>query len=157
MLRPTMSLLLSWLFVTCALGAVIGEPKRPYQDREDDRHRRHTEIVQHQRHEYEVVFQGTVDGTMTRMPIGYAAFVQGWQPNRSVVVENVGESDVRNPRLVVGGRGNWHSLSSIVAEAVGGYTSEADRARAIYEFARRQRFHACTWDGECSDALKAQR
>ncbi len=92
---------------------------------------------------------------MTRSPIGYAAFTQGWQPNRSVLIENLGTTDVRNPRLVVNGRGDWRTLASIVAEATSGWTSEADRARAIWEFVRRQRFHACTWDNECSDAVKA--
>ncbi len=151
-----------WLIcvVLCLLAAsspaaTIGPPKRPYQDREDDRPCEHTEAITEGRHSYSVPFRGTIDGTMTRMPVGYAAFVQGWQPNRSVKIENVGQSNVRNPWLAVNNRGDWRSLESIVAEATRGWTEPADRARAIWEFVRRQRFHACTWDEECSDALKA--
>jgi len=138
-----------------SLGAVIGEPKKPYEDREDDKPRVHTKVITSDRQEYTIEFGGTIDGSTTRMPIGYAAFVQGWQPNRSVKIENMGQTDVKNPWLTVNGRGDWRTLDSIVAEATRGWTTPGDRARAIWEFVRRKRFHACTWDGECSDALKA--
>ncbi len=137
-----------------ALGAVIGEPKKPYADRPDDKPCEHVEPIQQSPWSYEIEFRGTVDGAMTRMPIGYGAFVQGWQPNRSVLIENVGDSDVHNPRIVLNGKRNWHSLEAVVAEATRGYTTPADRARAIWEHERRQRFHACTWDAECNDVLK---
>ena len=143
------------LFAMPVLGAVVGEPKKPYADRDDDIPREHVEEIADGRHEYTIEFKGTVDGAMTRTPIGYGAFTQGWQPNRSVLIENVGETDVVNPRLIVNGRRDWPALESIVAEATRGCESEAEKARAIWEFVRRQRFHACTWDGECSDALKA--
>ena len=146
-------------FVACcltsqALGAVLGEPKQPYRDRPDDKPCQHVESIGQSPSTYEIEFRGTVDGTMTRMPIGYAAFVQGWQPNRSVLIENVGKTDVHNPRIVAGGKRNWRTLEDIVAEATGEHTTPADRARAIWEYQRRQRFHACTWDAECNDALK---
>jgi len=143
------------VLAVAARGAIIGEPKQPYRDRDDDESRVHTEVIAGDRHEYVIEFRGSIDGTMTRMPIGYAAFRQGWQPNRSVMIENVGQTDVKNPWLVVNGHGDWRTLELIAAEATRGWTTEADRARAIWEFVRRQRFHACTWDGECSDALKA--
>ncbi len=143
------------LLAAPAAGAVIGEPKKAYPDRPDDVAREHVVEVTAARHEYGIQFAGTVDGRMTRSPIGYAAFAQGWQPNRSVLIENLGTTDLQNPRLVVNGRGDWRTLASIVAGATRGWTSDADRARAIWEFVRRQRFHACTWDNECNDAVKA--
>ncbi len=149
------TLLLVVLISAPLFAAKIGEPKTPYQDRPDDKPQDHVELVSQSDHIYEIKFRGTIDGTMTRMPIGYAAFVQGWQPNRSLSIENVGDTDVRNPRIVVGGKRNWQTLEDIVAEAAGSYTSPADKARAIWELRRRNRFHACTWDGECSDALKS--
>ncbi len=145
---------LSFLVVTHALGAVIGEPKKPFDDRADDKPCQHQEVVRAGSHTYEIQFHGTVDGTMTRDPIGYGAFVQGWQPNRSVLIENTGQTNVLNPRIAVNGRRNWWTLEEVVAEATGGCTTEADRARAIWEFSRRHRFHACTWDSECNDVLK---
>jgi hypothetical protein len=71
-----------------------------------------------------------------------------------VLIENIGKTDVHNPRIVVNGKRRWWSLEEIVAEATRGYTEPADRARAIWEFHRRQRFHATTWDAESSDAVK---
>jgi putative Ig domain-containing protein len=144
----------TWLVASQLLGAVIGDPKKPYEDLNDDKQCQHQEIVQDSTHAYQINFRGTIDGTMTRDPIAYGAYVQGWQPNRSLLIENVGQTDVLNPRIVVNGRRNWCTLDNVVAEATKGYTSDADRARAIWEFLRRQRFHACTWDGECNDVLK---
>ncbi|HID74795.1 MAG TPA: hypothetical protein EYP56_02220, partial [Planctomycetaceae bacterium] len=137
-----------------ARGAVIGQPKKAYQDLPTDKPCQHTESVQSSPHEYRIQFRGTVDGTMTRMPIGYGAFEQGWQPNRSVLIENVGTTDVHNPRIVVNGKRKWFCLEEIVSEVVQRYDTPAERARAIWEQQRRRRFHACTWDAECNDAVK---
>jgi hypothetical protein len=117
--------------------------------------REHVQMVSSSRDEYSIDFRENIDGAMTRAPIGYAAFKQGWQPNRSVQIENVGTTDVHNPWLTVNGRRNWRTLESIVAEAARGAETDPERARAIWEFARKHRFHACTWDNECSDAIKA--
>jgi len=106
-------------------------------------------------HRYQIELGGTIDGAMTRDPIGYAAYRQGWQPNRSALIENVGETDLVNPWLAVNGRRRWRTIHDIVAEATRGTTTTADKARAIWEHHRRLRFHACTWDAECSDAVKA--
>lgn len=40
---------------------------------------------------------GNVDGVMARMPISYGAYYQGWQPNRFMRLENIGDTDVVNP------------------------------------------------------------
>ncbi len=138
-----------------AAGAGVGQPKAAYQDRPDDRPQQHVETIGRSPHGYAIAMRGTVDATMTRLPVGYAAFVQGWQPNRSVLIENVGTSDVRNPRIVVNEKRRWHTLAEVATEATRGYTTSADRARAIWEFRRRNRFHATTWDGESSDLVKA--
>lgn len=153
-MRCFVVLCVTWLAASHVAGAVIGEPKKLYEDLNDDKQCEHHEIVQDGAHAYEIEFRGTIDGSMTRDPVAYGAYVQGWQPNRSVLIENVGETDVLNPRIVVNGRRNWCSLDDVVAEATRGYTSDTDRARAIWEFLRRQRFHACTWDNECNDVLK---
>ena len=137
-----------------ASGAVVGDPKKPYQDLPDDHSRSHTETITRAEHAYRIQFRGTVDGRMTRMPVAYGAYLQGWQPNRSVIIENVGSSDILSPRIIVNGKRNWRTLKDVVAEAVGDHTESADRARAIWEYQRRNRFHACTWDKECNDVIK---
>ena len=153
-MRRLTALCLVCLAAIQAFGAVIGEPKAPYDDHPNDRPCNHQETIQDSPHTYEIEFRGTIDGTMTRDPVAYGAYIQGWQPNRSLLIENVGQVDVVNPRIVVNGRCNWWTLAEVVAEATKGYTTEADRARAVWEFLRRQRFHACTWDNECNDVLK---
>ena len=134
--------------------AAHGPAKEPYEDLPGDKACRHVEAISGSPHGYKIALRGTVDGTMTRGPIGYAAFRQGWQPNRSVRIENVGDSDLRNPRIEVNGRRVWWTIQDIVADATRGAKTPPERARAIWEFCRRHRFHACTWDAECYDALK---
>jgi hypothetical protein len=147
--------LLLGLAAVGASAAVVGQPKKPYESIAGDAPRERVEMIQGAPHKYVIDFRGAVDGTMTRMPVGYAAFVQGWQPNRSVLVENVGQTIVRNPRIVVNGKRIWATTAEVIADATRGYSSPEDRARAIWEFRRRSRFHATTWDPECSDAIKA--
>lgn len=153
-MRTMLSVCLGLCLAGHTSAAVIGRSKRAYDDRPDDKPCRHVETISKSPWTYGVEFAGTVDGVMTRTPIGYAAFEQGWQPNRSVLIENAGQTDVQNPWIVVGDKRNRRTIEDIVAEATRGYTNAGDRARAVWEFQRRQRFHACTWDAECNDPLK---
>src|SRR5689334_1586346 len=63
--------------------------------------RRHEEAIDAGRHEYRIRQGGTMDGTNCRSPIGggFAIWEQTWESNRSVRLENVGDSDVVNPWL----------------------------------------------------------
>ena len=153
-MRASVALCVAYAMAVAAFASVLGPPKKPFKDRPDDKPRSHTETVRECPHGYAIELRGTVDGTMTRMPVGYGAYRQGWQPNRSVLIENVGPSDVRNPCIIVNGKRKWRTLQEVAAEATRGHTSAADKARAIWEAHRRRRFHACTWDAECSDAVK---
>ncbi|MBM4034254.1 MAG: hypothetical protein FJ291_21100 [Planctomycetes bacterium] len=92
---------------------------------------------------------------MTRMPISYGAYHQGWQPNLFARIENIGETDVANPWLTVNGLGDWRTVQKIAEEATRGCRSHAEKARALWEWERHHRFHATTWDAEASDAVKA--
>jgi hypothetical protein len=88
------------------------------------------------------------------MPISYGAYYQGWQPNRFMRLENIGDTDVVNPWITINGKRNWRTLKDIADEATAGCTSEREKARAVWEFQRNHRFHATTWDRECDDAVK---
>jgi len=137
-----------------ALAAFQGPP-RPFPALEPGDHEVvKTVSIEAAHKSYTLTFRGTVDGVMTRMPISYGAYHAGWQPNRFVRLENVGETDVVNPWLVVNGRRNWQTLESIVAEGIAGCQTDAEKAQALWELEKHSRFHACTWDGECSDAVK---
>ena len=136
------------------LAAYQGPPMKPQQPLPDDRDKTAVVDIAASPHAYELRMDATVDGVMTRMPIGYAAYEQGWQPNRFVRMKNVGETDLINPRLVVNGKRKWQTLEEIAREAVGDYTADRDKARAVWEFTRHHRFHATTWCAECNDAVK---
>jgi len=100
---------------------------------------------------------GTMDGPSTRDPIGYAAWDQAFEPNRSVRLENVGETPVVNPWLLVNGKHRWRTVQEIIEEIVGELppnASDRERAIAIWEFEKHHRFHATTGDAECLDPVK---
>ncbi|MFB3829620.1 MAG: transglutaminase domain-containing protein [Bryobacteraceae bacterium] len=117
------------------------------------------ETISSARHEYTIRMGGSVDGAATRDPVIYSAWKQGYEPMRSVKLENLGDTDVVNPWILVNGKGNWRTAADIAAEAIRAYgdpakMSGAEKARAIWEFLRRHRFHATTGDFEVRDPVK---
>ncbi|MDD4869372.1 MAG: Ig domain-containing protein [Kiritimatiellae bacterium] len=156
MLAFRMSILIFCFFfpVLRLCAAIQGLPAKPWDDLPTDRPRTQQIVVTTSPKQYEIVMDSTVDGVMTRMPVGYSAFHQGWQPNRFVRLENIGDTDVINPWLTINGKRKWRSLQELTREATGSYQTDADKARAVYEFTRQHRFHACTWDREVDDAVK---
>ncbi len=125
------------------LRAICGGPARA-----------HTEAIGSGKHAYTVRMGGNIDGEMTRDPVGYWAFDQFWEPNLSVRLENVGEAPVVNPWLQRSGRPDTRSVRSIVDHLVSPSMSAAERARRLWEFEIRNRFHASTNDAEVEDAIK---
>src|SRR6266849_1902347 len=81
--------------------------------------KRHVEEIGSGRHAYAIRQEGTMDGTNCRSPIGVGmmdgpATQQTWESNRSVRMENLGETDVINPWL--SNRSNsFRTLDEIVA------------------------------------------
>ncbi|MHC4625526.1 MAG: hypothetical protein ACYTDV_00975, partial [Planctomycetota bacterium] len=126
-----------------------GPPKVKWRSIEGDREKTYEEVVDTDSHAYSVRMGGNIDGVMTRMPVSYGAYYQGWQPNRFTRIENIGETNVVDPWITVNGKRNWRTLKEIADDATAGCTSECEKARAVWEFQRNRRFHATTWDGEC--------
>lgn len=157
-MKKLTAIALLMVVVSAATASVVGEPRRPQADLSNGRVAPPYEALLTARtrvpHSYTVLVRGNLDGTMTRMPISYAAYRQGWQNNVSCRIENVGDMDVINPWLTINGVGDWRTLDNIVAEATRGCINDAEKARAIWEWERKHRFHACTWDAECDDAVK---
>lgn len=149
-----LTVLMPAMDVGVAFSARQGPPKAKWQSIEGDQEKMHEEVVATGSHAYRVRMAGNIDGVMTRMPISYGAYYQGWQPNRFVRLENIGDTDVVNPWITVNGKRNWRALKDIAGEATAGCTNDCERARAIWEFQRNHRFHATTWDRECDDAVK---
>ena len=137
-----------------AFGVHKGPPKAVWESIASDQEKTYEIVVTSNFRDYEVTMGGSVDGVMTRMPMSYSAYHQGWQPNRFLRLENIGTTDVVNPWITVNGKRNWQTLKDIADEATAESTTESEKARAIWEFHRNHRFHACTWDAECNDAVK---
>jgi len=106
------------------------------------------------RHDYEVTMEGQFDGEMTRDPVGYWAYDQYWEPNLFVRMENVGEEPVVNPWLRRKDRPDTRTMQGIVEHVLKPGMSDAEKARAIWEFEIKQRFHATTDDDEVKDVIK---
>jgi len=117
--------------------------------------RRHTEDITTAKQEYRVEHGGTMDGTNCRSPIGgsFGVWDQSWESNRSVRMENVGETDVINPWLS-NGRNEVRTLKEIVAGAVRRSMTDREKAIALWRLQTTHRFHATTNDAEVNDPVK---
>ena len=114
----------------------------------------HIETITTALHTYTIGVEGTMDGTNTRDPIGYGNYQQAWETNLSVRLENMGDEVLKNPWITVNGKRHWRSIEDILAEILDDGMSEAEKARAIWEFARKHRYHFTTGDDEVKDTVK---
>lgn len=114
----------------------------------------HTEVIKQDSQMYEIKMGGKIDGLMTRDPVGYWAYDQYWEPNLYVKLENIGNTVVINPWLRRTDKPDTRSVQSIVDYVIKPGMSDAEKARALYEFEIRRRFHATSSDDEVKDAIK---
>jgi len=100
--------------------------------------RQHVETLGAAPHTYEVTMGGTLDEFNTaRYPDTYGGSKRldwGFQPNEYLVLENVGASDVVDPRIVIDGRRDWFSAETILAGILKPGMSDAEKALAIWAF-----------------------
>ncbi|RPH39030.1 MAG: hypothetical protein EHM91_12965, partial [Planctomycetota bacterium] len=110
---------------------------------QDDLPRRHVEDITAAKQEYRIAHGGTMDGVNCRSPIGggYGIWTQSWESNRSVRMENVGDTDLINPWLS-NGRNDFRSIKEIVAGAVKPGMTDREKAIAIWRRQTAHRFHA---------------
>jgi acetyl esterase/lipase len=115
----------------------------------------HTEVITTAKQEYRIVQGGTMDGTNCRSPIGgsFGVWDQAWESNRSVRMENVGETDVVNPWLS-NGRNDFRNLNGMVAGALRPGMTDREKAIALWHLQTTHRFHATTNDTEANDPVK---
>jgi hypothetical protein len=100
--------------------------------------------------QYAIVQGGTMDGQNCRSPQGvWQPFQQTWESNRSVRMENVGQTDVVNPWLS-NGRNDFRTLSAIVARAVEPGMTDAEKARALWWQQTQYRYH---YEGDNKELL----
>jgi hypothetical protein len=116
--------------------------------------RRHVQEIEAGRQEYHVVQGGTMDGRNCRSPQGvWTPFEQIWESNRSVRMENVGQTDVVNPWLV-SGRNDLRSVSAIAAGALEPGMSDKEKAIALWWQEIQHRFHYEGDNKELSSPVK---
>src|SRR5260221_1334875 len=123
-----------------------------------DKERSHLEEIATSRHQYHVVQGGTMDGRNCRSPMGCGiaregAYLQTWDSNRSVRMENVGETDVVNPWLS-NGRYNFRSVEAIVASAITPGMSDSEKAFALWYQEIQYRHHSGGDNNELGDPVK---
>ncbi len=168
---------LALVSVLAATAAVCSAPVRAYQDNASRRHyepeplhpwstdthstdiaKLHVEEITGGTHKYTVLQGGTMDGRNCRSPMscGIAregAFLQSWESNRSVRMENVGDTEIVNPWLS-NGRNNFRSVAEIVAAAVTPDMSDADKAFALWFQEIQYRHHSGGDNSELGDPVK---
>src|SRR5579872_3879486 len=116
--------------------------------------RRHVREITAGRAEYTVLQNGTMDGRNCRSPQGvWQPFEQTWESNRSVRMENVGETDVVNPWLV-SGRNDLRNLDTVVSRAIEPGMSASDRAMSLWWQEAQHRFHFEGDNNELSSPVK---
>lgn len=152
-------LLTVFVVTTAAAPGDINEeltPADPPAAHEQTRTR--VEEITRATHRYSVRQGGTMDGRSGRSPMGCGmaregALLQGWESNRSVRMENVGQNDVVNPWLS-NGRNLFRNVDEIVAAAVTPGMSDAEKAFALWFQETRYRFHSPGDNDELGDPVK---
>jgi hypothetical protein len=87
--------------------------------------------------------------TVTANDATYEIDVGGFRDpvNQTIIIENLGETPVVNPRITVNGRYDWFDVDSIALEATQGCETDEERALALWEFVR-QNFHHLASPGD---------
>ncbi|MCX7047817.1 MAG: hypothetical protein NTX50_20320, partial [Candidatus Sumerlaeota bacterium] len=109
-------------------------------------------------HTYKVIQAGAMDGRNCRTPMGCGiaregALLQRWESNRSVRMENVGQTDIIAPWLS-NGRNVYRSTAEIVSSAVVPGMSDADKAFALWFQEIQNRHHSAGDNNELGDPVK---
>ena len=148
------------LLFTVATGAASDQELDPRQSvpHPTDVEKSHVETIVTQERRYTVIQGGTMDGRNCRSPMGCGiaregAFLQTWESNRSVRMENVGQTDVVNPWLS-NGRNNFRNVDEIVAAAVTPGMTDAEKAFALWFQEIQYRHHSPGDNNELGDPVK---
>ncbi|HZN37018.1 MAG TPA: hypothetical protein VFB80_24475 [Pirellulaceae bacterium] len=133
-------------FTLCLLFlpmALCGQELAPWNSNRhpSDAPKRHVQEIAAGKQEYRVAQGGTMDGRNCRSPQGvWTPFEQTWESNRSVRMENVGQSDVVNPWLS-NGSNDFRTIQAIVARAAQPDMSDREKAMALWWQQVQLRFH----------------
>jgi len=152
---------IGWITLILTSTARSGEWGKPlrWQDHELPHVRKsHTRLITTPRHEYIIKMEGTVDmdHALTRE---YANWHVGWQPNESLIIENVGSIPAENCKIIINDRGDWYSMEGLLREAIGTAKNDQEKVYLIWQFLRSNRhhddhLHSGRWSNELHDPVK---
>jgi hypothetical protein len=134
---------LQWLVTVLFAMDIYAEELLPWKSNRHptDVSKQHVQEISAGRAEYRVEQHGTMDGRNCRSPQGvWTPFEQTWESNRSVRMENVGETEIVNPWLS-NGRNDFRSMAAIVARAVEPGMSDQEKAMSLWWQQIQYRFH----------------
>lgn len=97
-----------------------------------------SQIVEKSCYSYNIQMCGTLDGFNTTYYLdtygNHKREEIKFEPNVSLTIENIGDTDVIAPRIVINGRRNWYSVNDILNEIISDSMSEEEKALAIFRF-----------------------
>ena len=133
-MRCAASIVFSLVLPAFLLGADVGAVFEPV------RQKSHVETVRINHSEYTINVGGTVDmdNTTTRL---YETFQIAFQNNISLTVANTGNSIVKNPRVITGGKRRWWCIEELLNEILQGAASDQEKVLLIWDFVRKNRHH----------------
>jgi hypothetical protein len=98
------------------------------------------------RADYSIELGGTLDSFNTAQykPLAGANMIElpGFQPNVMLAIENTGQRNIVNPRIVVNDQHDWFSMDTLVAEVAKPGMTDREKAMAIFEVFRDNFHHA---------------
>ncbi len=100
----------------------------------------HVEEITSGSAEYRIDMGGTLDMENT-LTVASSNYYVAFQPNIQLTIENIGDTPVVNPRLVINDRGNWYTFDSLLEEFTRGAESPQDRVYLIWQNMRRNLYH----------------
>lgn len=102
--------------------------------------REHVQEITSSSAEYGIEMGGTLDMENT-LTVASSNYRIAFQPNIQLSIENVGDTPVINPRLVINDRGNWYTFDSLLEEYTRGAETDQDRVYLIWQNMRVNLYH----------------
>ena len=98
----------------------------------------HSQVIESGEAEYTIDVGGTID-----------------PENVEIVIENLGNTPVVNPRITVGGLYDWYDINSMAAEITRGCTTDEEKAMAIWQWIHWRRFQRSPNDVSSEHPVRA--
>ncbi|MGD9496789.1 MAG: putative Ig domain-containing protein [Armatimonadota bacterium] len=102
--------------------------------------REHVEEIAASAYEYQIQMGGTLDMENT-LTVASGSYLVAFQPNLQLTIENIGDTPVVNPRVVINERGNWYTFESLLEEFTRGAQSDQDKVYLIWQNMRMNLYH----------------